>query len=68
MEIKCNQEKNKIIIAVIGRVDSVTAAEFEKKVTEILHKKRTIILFVLPALLRWYRRFWKFRVLIHFLR
>ncbi len=31
MEIKCNQEKNKIIIAVIGRVDSVTAAEFEKK-------------------------------------
>lgn len=44
MEIKCNQEKNKIIIAVIGRVDSVTAAEFEKKVTEILHKKRTIIL------------------------
>lgn len=44
MEIKCNQEKNKIIIAVIGRVDSVTAAEFEKKITEILHKERTIIL------------------------
>ena len=44
MEFNINEYKRCIVVKAIGRIDSATAPELEKTLTELIDKKKTIVM------------------------
>lgn len=44
MQIIKNEEKNKVIVYVDGRIDTLTASDFEKQLIELINNNKDVII------------------------
>ena len=44
MQIIKNEEKNRVIVYVDGRIDTLTASDFEKQLIELINNNKDVII------------------------